>query len=85
MKASTIRAVLCNVGLMLGVTLVLSGAPASRASIPNDDKTIGHVLNRLGFGARPGDIERVRAMASIVTSTNSCILNASLTGMSRGA
>jgi uncharacterized protein (DUF1800 family) len=62
MKASTIRAVLCNVGLVLGATLVLSGAPASRGSIPNDDKTIGHVLNRLGFGARPGDIDRVRAI-----------------------
>jgi uncharacterized protein (DUF1800 family) len=62
MKASTIRAVLCNAGLMLGTTLILSGAPASRYQIPNDDKTIGHVLNRLGFGARPGDIERVRAI-----------------------
>src|SRR5262249_32710081 len=29
---------------------------------PNDDKTIEHVLNRIGFGARPGDVERVRAM-----------------------
>jgi uncharacterized protein (DUF1800 family) len=61
MRKSTIRAVLCNVGLVLGTTLVLSGAPASRAPIPNDTKTVGHVLNRLGFGARPGDVERVRA------------------------
>src|SRR5262249_41153774 len=62
MKTSTIRAVLCNAGLVLSTSLVLSGAPASRAPIPNDDKSIGHVLNRLGFGARPGDIERVRAI-----------------------
>ena len=62
MKASTVCAVLCSAGLLLGTTLVLSSAPASRASIPNDDKTIGHVLNRLGFGTRPGDVERVRAM-----------------------
>jgi uncharacterized protein (DUF1800 family) len=62
MKASTVRVVLCSVGLLLGVTFVLSGAPAAPASIPNDDKTIGHVLNRLGFGARPGDIERVRSI-----------------------
>jgi uncharacterized protein (DUF1800 family) len=27
-----------------------------------DDKTITHVLNRLGFGPAPGDVERVRAM-----------------------
>src|SRR5215831_1690100 len=61
MRKSTIRAVLCNVGLVLGTTLILSGAPPSRGSIPNDTKTVGHVLNRLGFGARPGDVERVRA------------------------
>jgi uncharacterized protein (DUF1800 family) len=28
----------------------------------NDEQKILHVLNRLGFGARPGDVERVRAM-----------------------
>jgi uncharacterized protein (DUF1800 family) len=28
----------------------------------SDDQRILHVLNRLGFGARPGDIERVKAM-----------------------
>jgi uncharacterized protein (DUF1800 family) len=27
-----------------------------------DDRTIAHVLNRIGFGARPGDIEQVQAM-----------------------
>ena len=25
-----------------------------------DDKTILHVLNRIGYGARPGDVDRVR-------------------------
>src|SRR5262245_8247137 len=30
------------------------------AGFPDDDKTIVHVLNRIGLGARPGDIERVR-------------------------
>ena len=34
-------------------------APASRLS---DEQRILHVLNRLGFGARPGDVERVKAM-----------------------
>ncbi len=28
----------------------------------SDEQLILHVLNRLGFGARPGDVERVRAM-----------------------
>jgi uncharacterized protein (DUF1800 family) len=28
----------------------------------SEDQRILHVLNRLGFGARPGDVERVRAM-----------------------
>ena len=27
-----------------------------------DDQVVLHVLNRLGFGARPGDVERVKAM-----------------------
>src|SRR5215211_6507416 len=28
----------------------------------SDEQRIVHVLNRLGFGARPGDVERVKAM-----------------------
>jgi uncharacterized protein (DUF1800 family) len=32
----------------------------SAATFPNDDKTIVSVLNRVGFGPRPGDVERVR-------------------------
>jgi uncharacterized protein (DUF1800 family) len=61
MRIRTTRAVLCTVALALATSLVLSGAPAT-ARLANDDQTIGHVLNRLGFGARPGDVERVRAM-----------------------
>src|SRR5215471_12491477 len=63
MRTGTIRAVLCNTGSLLAAvlatSLVLFGASAR--PIPNDARTIGHILNRLGFGARPGDIERVRA------------------------
>ena len=35
---------------------------SSQGAIPahSDDRTILHVLNRTGFGARPGDVERVR-------------------------
>jgi uncharacterized protein (DUF1800 family) len=34
----------------------------SAVPVRADDKTIIHVLNRLGFGPRPGDVERVRAI-----------------------
>jgi uncharacterized protein (DUF1800 family) len=38
------------------------GADATRSAVPSnpDDRTIIHVLNRLGFGPAPGDVERVR-------------------------
>ncbi|MDQ1640303.1 MAG: hypothetical protein QOF62_3642 [Pyrinomonadaceae bacterium] len=43
---------------------LLNVVDAQRSSAPrlNDDQRVLHVLNRLGFGARPGDIERVKAM-----------------------
>jgi len=42
---------------------LLTAAPDSSAIPTNaDDKTIVHVLNRLGFGAMPGDVDRVRRM-----------------------
>ena len=36
--------------------------PKSRSARLSEDQRIFHVLNRLGFGARPGDIERVKAI-----------------------
>jgi len=41
---------------------VTLAANAPRSAVPGnpDDKTILHVLNRIGFGARPGDLDRVR-------------------------
>ena len=49
-----------------GVTIVMAivqpySSPVVAAPFPSDDRTIVHVLNRTGFGARPGDIEKVRA------------------------
>jgi uncharacterized protein (DUF1800 family) len=39
------------------------GAPNNKTSARlTEDQRILHVLNRLGFGARPGDVERVKAM-----------------------
>jgi uncharacterized protein (DUF1800 family) len=42
----------------------ITAAPGPSSAVPAnaDDKTIVHVLNRLGFGAVPGDVERVRRM-----------------------
>jgi uncharacterized protein (DUF1800 family) len=37
-----------------------AAAALSAATVPNDDRTITHVLNRIAFGPREGDIERVR-------------------------
>lgn len=38
-------------------------APAGKSAAKlSEDQRILHVLNRLGFGARPGDVERVKAM-----------------------
>jgi uncharacterized protein (DUF1800 family) len=42
-----------------GAIAVLGSAPRA-ASPANDEKTVVHVLNRIGFGARPGDVERVQ-------------------------
>jgi uncharacterized protein (DUF1800 family) len=36
--------------------------PVAAAAVPGDSRAIVHVLNRLGFGPRSGDIERVRAI-----------------------
>jgi uncharacterized protein (DUF1800 family) len=35
-------------------------ADIAAASGPTDDQSIAHVLDRIGYGARPGDIEKVR-------------------------
>jgi uncharacterized protein (DUF1800 family) len=54
---------------MAGGTLVIAGSAQSGQAMKsktqsrlNEDQRILHVLNRLGFGARPGDIARVKAM-----------------------
>ncbi|HXY41470.1 MAG TPA: DUF1800 family protein, partial [Vicinamibacteria bacterium] len=47
-----------------GVLLAGRGAPAARAeaAAASDDATILHLLNRLTWGPRPGDLAAVRAM-----------------------
>src|SRR5262245_5063288 len=47
---------------VLVVTVALFVSVAAGAKVPNDEATIVHVLNRIAFGPRPGDLERVRAI-----------------------
>lgn len=49
--------------LLLSVTLA-APAPGGAATPPrtDEDACIVHALNRLGYGPRPGDVERVRAL-----------------------
>jgi uncharacterized protein (DUF1800 family) len=62
------RAVALSVLLTLVTQMFVSGVSAQRQSAGataqrlGEEQRILHVLNRLGFGARPGDVERVRAM-----------------------
>ena len=47
---------------MLAPAAVLRAETPGIAKPLTEDQKILHVLNRLGFGARPGDVERVKAM-----------------------
>ena len=46
----------------LFATLVLGVATVSATAIPNDSQTVQHVLNRITFGVRDGDVARVSAL-----------------------
>src|ERR671929_593432 len=51
--------------LLLAGTLPISLVSAETKPAPrrlSEDQRVVHVLNRLGFGARPGDVERVRKL-----------------------
>jgi uncharacterized protein (DUF1800 family) len=53
------------VALMLLVVLtqpLVFAQKSAKAQSLTEEQRIVHVLNRLGFGARPGDVERVKAM-----------------------
>src|SRR5262245_28582575 len=55
MKDKTIRPIVLALLLLAVTTTVL---PAPQAT--SDEQKINHILNRLGFGPRPGDVDRVR-------------------------
>lgn len=46
---------------MFSPTFLLGADAKNKAKSITDDQKILHVLNRLGFGARPGDVEKVKA------------------------
>src|SRR5712692_7000461 len=49
--------------LAVGLSAQNMKAPAGKSAAKlSEDQRILHVLNRLGFGARPGDVQRVKAM-----------------------
>ena len=46
----------------LALAIALIATSPSATTFPKDDQAIVHVLSRVGYGPRPGDVERVRAM-----------------------
>ena len=63
----TVAALLTLTALLTSTVLTVSSAVQKGKSDPHksaltEEQRISHVLNRLGFGARPGDVERVQAI-----------------------
>ncbi len=48
--------------VMLSIVSFASGQKQAKVQGLNEEQRILHVLNRLGFGARPGDVQRVKAV-----------------------
>ncbi len=46
----------------LSMQLSIHGGSFLKQSLTDNEKWIVHTLNRLGYGQRPGDLERVRRM-----------------------
>ena len=56
------RPTICRLIVLAGViggTLVERPSASGPPAIPSDERSVAHVLNRLAFGARPGDVERI--------------------------
>ena len=53
---------LLSILALLAGTFALGASAQQKAQRLSEEQRVLHVLNRLGFGARPGDVERVRAM-----------------------
>src|SRR5690348_18323466 len=62
MKKSLALILILAMTAMQSFVLVAAGQKHRKVQGLTDEQRILHVLNRLGFGARPGDVERVKAM-----------------------
>jgi uncharacterized protein (DUF1800 family) len=51
-----------TVATLIATCAATAWLAASKPAGEDDDRTIVHVLNRIGYGARPGDVERVRTI-----------------------
>ena len=63
--ASRMLAVAMAATLTLGALSPVFGdsrAKATKTAALTEDQKITHLLNRIGFGARPGDVERVKRL-----------------------
>src|ERR1700737_66202 len=55
--------ILAIIGALIATPLqTLSAEKHAVRATPDNDEKIVHVLNRLGYGPRPGDIERVKKL-----------------------
>jgi len=52
----------CLILGLLALTAAQRAPAVTAASFPNDERAIVHALNRLAFGARPGDVDRIRKL-----------------------
>jgi uncharacterized protein (DUF1800 family) len=57
-----LRAVIAAASVVVTAAAVQPHRSVVASQFPNDDKTIIHVLNRIGFGPRSGDVEKVKAI-----------------------
>ena len=55
-------AVILLLAIVAAQSVAFAGDKSPKAKPLTEDQRVIHVLNRLGFGPRPGDVERVKAM-----------------------
>ena len=48
--------------LVAAMAMIATVSSPSAATVANDERAIVHVLNRIGFGPRPGDVERIQGI-----------------------
>jgi uncharacterized protein (DUF1800 family) len=60
MRSARIATIAFAAAVLAAGTVIESRVPLRQSPANPDDKTIVHVLNRLGFGPAAGDVERVR-------------------------